>query len=251
MKQTLSLGMAVAALGLLTGCQTDSTTYSMAPVPPPMVGSAPAYNPAPAVPATGLAARIIQASHANAAQLQHYSWSSRVELLENGVIEDIRIDLVALDPYQQWQRTLLNDQSAPLPEGFIRRRIAENERAQVETYLTGLRGLLDQYTMLTSGQVVSFVSQAQISAPDANGLLELTGGNVVMPGDSYSLWLNPASRQTRRIQVTTFFQLAQVQLTASFATLSNGLTHVQYAEVDVPAQGLRLQMHNFDYNPNN
>ncbi len=252
MKHTISLGVMLAALGLLTGCQTDTTTYDPAPTPPPpLVGSAPASNPTPAGPATGLAARIIEASQANAAQLKRYSWSSRVELLQNGVVQDIRIELVALDPYQQWQRTLLNDQAAPLPDGFIRRRIAENQRAQVETYLVGLRSLLDQYTMLTPGQVVSFVGQSRISAPDSNGLLKLTGSDIVVPADTYSVWLLPASRQTRRIQVTTFYQLSQVQITATFATLPSGLTHVQYAEVDVPAQGLRLQMHNFDYNLNN
>ena len=54
---------------------------------------------------------------------------------------------------------MLNDQSAPLPFGFLRRRIAEHERQKVEEYLTGLRGLLEQYTLPTAGKVQDFMNR--------------------------------------------------------------------------------------------
>ena len=244
-KLMLMVGMA-AALGMLNGCQTDSNNYNP-PMPvyqPPMVGS-------PAAPATGLAALIINAQQANSALMQHYSWSSRVELMANGAVQDIRIDVVTFGMGGQLQRTLINDQASPLPSGFIRRRIAENKRQEMEGYLDGLRGLLDQYAMPTPGQVATMVSQAQISAPDANGLLNLTGSNWLFAGDIYGLWFQAATRQIHRIQISTTYQGNIVQMTASYETLKSGLTHLQYAEVDVPAKGLRLMEHNFDYNSNN
>jgi hypothetical protein len=63
------------------------------------------------------AVQITQARKANAALMQQYSWTSRTEILEGGTVKDIRIETVNYGPGGQLQRTLLNDQSAPLPFG--------------------------------------------------------------------------------------------------------------------------------------
>jgi hypothetical protein len=146
---------------------------------------------------------------------------------------------------------VINDESAPLPSGFIRRHIAEDEREKLDNYLNGLHALVDQYTLPTAGRIARFASQANISAPDANGLLELSGASVVMPGDAFNLWVDGVKCRTRRIQATTSYEQDTIELTASFATLKSGLTHLQYAEVDVPAKKLKLYVHNFDYLENN
>lgn len=203
------------------------------------------------IPNEGLAAKIIATRKANDTRLKQYSWSSRVELIDNEKVRDIRIDTVSFGPDGQLQRTLVNDQPGPLPGGFLRKRIAEKEREKVEKYIVGLRKLLDQYTLPTPGKVIDYVSQAQISAPDSNGLLKLTGSSVLVPGDAYTLWIDAATRQTRKIQLTTTYEQDMVELTVTFKTLKSGLTHVQFGEVDVPGKGLKLQVHDFDYNQNN
>ena len=145
----------------------------------------------------------------------------------------------------------MNDQSAPLPFGFLRRRLAEFERQKVEEYLTGLRDLLDQYTLPTAGKVQDFMNRATATGPDASGLFEVTGQNVVYPGDSFSIWVNPVTRHAQKVQVSTAFQGNPVTLTATFKTLPSGLNHVAYAEVTVPAKQMSVQVQNFDYNRNN
>ena len=75
----------------------------------------------------GLAMRIAEARKANAAQMKQYSWQSRTELIDNGKVADTRIDSVTYGPNNQLQRTVLNDQSSPLPRGFLRRRIGEGK----------------------------------------------------------------------------------------------------------------------------
>jgi len=58
---------------------------------------------------------ITDARKANAKLMQEYTWNSRTELLEAGEVEDMRLDLVKYGSDGHLQRTLLNDQSAPLP----------------------------------------------------------------------------------------------------------------------------------------
>jgi hypothetical protein len=198
-----------------------------------------------------LAIKIADAQRANGTQLQSYSWNSRVELMEDAKVDDIRICSVVYGLNNQLQRTVLNDQQAPLPGGFLRKRIAEKKREDVEKYLTGLNKLLDQYTLPTAGAVLNFVSQATLSAPDANGLLQLNGSSVVTPGDTVTLWIDAATRQTRKFQISTTFEGDSVQATATFTTLPAGPTHLAFATVTVPAKNMTLQVHNYDYNKNN
>jgi len=200
---------------------------------------------------TAMAVRITEARKANAALMQQYSWTSRTEVIDQGSVKDLRLDTVNYGPNGQLQRTIMNDQSAPLPFGFLRRKIAEDERQKVEQYLTGLRGLVEQYTLPTAGRVQEFMSGATATGPDAGGLFEVSGRNVVVQGDTFSLWVDPASRHPRRLQVTTTFQGDPVTLIATFKTLHAGLNHVAFAEAIVPAKQLSVQVQNFDYNRNN
>jgi len=193
------------------------------------------------------AVQIAAARKQNAALMHEYTWHSRIELIQAGRVKDTRIDLVQYGPDGKPQRTLLNDKSARLPIGFLRRAIIENERQEVETYLKGLNGLLEQYTLPTAGKVLDFMEQAQVIGPDANGEVEMTGHSVVVPGDTFSVWSDARSHQTRKVQVASTFNGDVVTLTATFRTLPSNLTYVDYAEVTVPAKQMDLKVQNFDY----
>jgi hypothetical protein len=195
----------------------------------------------------GLANEIIAARQKNAALMKQYSWNSRIEILDNGQVKDIRIDQVMYGPSGQLQQTVLNDQPSAMPHGFLRKRIAEKEKAKMEKYLKNLKEVLDQYTLPTSGKIIDFISQATITAPDANGLLTITGNSVVKPGDTMTMTIYAPTRQPRSMSVTTFVEEDQVNLSATFKTLANGLNYVGYGEVDVPAKNLSLQVQNYDY----
>jgi hypothetical protein len=144
----------------------------------------------------------------------------------------------------------MNDQGAPLPFGFLRRAVAEQERKKTEAYLSGLRSLLEQYTLPTPGKVLDFMTQAQMSGPDPSGAIQMTGNNVVVPGDTFSVWTDAATQQTRRIQVATVYQGDVVNVTATFKTLASKLNYAAYAEATVPAKQMNVQVSNFDYNRN-
>lgn len=193
------------------------------------------------------AIEIADARKANAKLMHEYTWESRTELLENGQIEDLRLEQVQYGPDGSLQRMALNKQGASLPFGFLRRAIAENKREQTEAYLKGLRGLLDQYTLPTAGKVLDFMDKATVTLSDDGRLILMSGTNVVIPDDSLSVWTEAATRHTHKIQVNSFFQGDAVNLTATFTTLPTGLTHVGFAEVIVPVKNLSVQVQNFNY----
>jgi hypothetical protein len=203
-------------------------------------------------PNQALAASIVAARQKNATLMKQYSWNCRIELIENGQVSDTRIDLVNFGPDGNPQYTLLNDQGSPLPQGFLRRRLAEKERERTENHIKEVRTLLNQYTLPASVSVGTFLATATIQAPDANGLLQITGGSVVKPGDTLSIWASAPGGQISRVKAMTFYDGDEVNLTASYKTLASGLSYMAYATVTIPAKNLTVQVQNFDYiNQNN
>lgn len=117
----------------------------------------------------------------------------------------------------------------------------------MEKYLKGLRSLLDQYTLPSAGAVLNFLTTAQTTGPGPEGFLTTAGSNVVMQGDSLTIWTVAATHQMARVSVNSLYQGAAVQMTATFKTLPSGLNYMNYATVDVPAQQLQLLVQNFDF----
>jgi hypothetical protein len=192
-------------------------------------------------------ADIVQARQRNATLMKTYTWNERLELLKNGQVKDTKVELVTYLPNGQLQKTLLSDQKSPPPSGFFRKRIAESEASDIKKYLEGLHKLLDQYTLPTGGAVFNFLSTAQVSPPGPDGFVTVAGQNVVVPGDSLTIWINAATKQTSRVSVNTVFESNNVQLSATFKTLPSGLSYSNYATVEIPAQQLELLVQNFDY----
>ena len=200
----------------------------------------------------GLANEIISARQKNAALMKQYSWNCRTEVEENGAVKDTRVDTVTWGPDGQPQHTLMTDQSNPLPRGFFRKRIAEKEREDMEKYLKGLHAFLHQYTLPTAGKVIDFISKTAIPAPGPGGLLQLSGGSVVVPGDTVSISVSAPTKETTRMSIMTFYPGDEVTVTATFKTLANGLNYPAYVQMNVPEKNLTILVQDYDYiNQNN
>lgn len=202
------------------------------------------------VPNEGLANQIIQARQKNAALMKQYTWNCRTEFIDNGDVKDTRVEQVNYGPGGQLQRTVLNNEGAHMPGGFVRKRIEEKKKKEMEQYLKGLHELLDQYTLPSAGALINFMSQANITAgkaPDGTPILTMTGNNVVSPGDTLSMTVNPTNFATRRMEISTTYNGDPVTVTATFRTIPSGLTYLQYATVEVPDKGITLQVQNYDY----
>lgn len=221
--------------------------------PPPMQ---PPVTQRPPQSTADRAVQIAQVRHANAALMHQYSWNSRVEIVVDGTVKDTRLELVNYNQNGQIQHTVLNDQKAggfylPTPIGFLRRAVAKNEAEELQKFLVGLKGLLDQYTLPTAGKILDFMISAKPTGPDANGLFSMSGGNVVMPGDTLTVTVNPWTQQVRGMSVTTTFQGDAVQLNANFETVPNGgPNYAAFAEVSVPAKKLAVQIQNYNFTRN-
>ena len=192
--------------------------------------------------------RIAEARQANATLMRQFGWESRTQISVNGEVKDTRVDSMGYGPDGQLQRNNLSDQTARVRGLFLRHLIAAVDKQQLEQYLTGLRGLLEQYTLPGPGGVQEFLNRSVASGPDAQGLFQVTGRNILQPGDVFTLWFNPLTRQPTHVEVSTTFQGEPVTLSASFRTIApSGLNYVEFANLNAPAKQVNVQVSNYNY----
>lgn len=205
-------------------------------------------------PNAGLAMKIAQARKANSALMQQYTWESCTVFIMNGETKDTRIDQEQFGPDGKLQKTELNNDSSSHPRGFLRKRIADDKKKELEQYMGGLRSILNQYTLPTAGKMTDFLSNAKVDfvqSPEGAALLKMSGTNVIQPGDALSVWADPTTYGLRKIEITTSDQDGNpVTLNGTFKSIPPGLTFLSMAEVDLPAKNITLQVHNYDYVPN-
>jgi len=204
-------------------------------------------------PPAAIAAGVVAARQKSDSLLRQYTWNSRVDVLKAGTVQETKIEQVNVLPGGQLQYVVLNDAKAPLPVGFLRRIGAENERKQMDTYLHGLHELVGKYTLPGSATIGGFLGGAMIStgtAPDGTTTLTTTGAGVVVPGDSLTYTFDAKTFAALRVDFSTTYNGDAVTVTTTFRTLPNGLTYPQYSTVNSPAKQLVVQIHNYDYRPN-
>jgi hypothetical protein len=198
----------------------------------------------------GIAEKVTAARQTNATAMQQYTWDQRTEMLEDGTVKDTRVEMVNW-VNGQYQKSLVSNEGPSLPRFGIRKRVAEAKQKEIQEYLSGLKAQLEQYTMGTSPQLLAFFNKAQVSGPDASGLIALSGGSVVSPGDSMTLWVSATTHKAVKAFIATSYQGSPVTMNATFNTLSTGLSYMNYADIQIPAKPMEVQVSNFNYNRNN
>ena len=93
------------AAALLIATSAISADIAMAQYP----GAASPGQAPPPMTSANRAMQIAQARQANAALMHQYLWQSRVEIIKNGTVKDMRLEQVSYDPNGQLQHTTLND----------------------------------------------------------------------------------------------------------------------------------------------
>ena len=197
-----------------------------------------------------IAEKVTAARQANATAMQQYTWDQRTELLEDGTVKDTRVEMVNW-VNGQYQRSLVSNEGPSLPRFGLRKRIAEAKQKEMQQYMSGLKSLLEQYTLGTSPQLLGFFNKASVSGPDATGLLALSGGSVVSAGDSMTLWVNASTHKAAKAFIATTYQGDSVTMNATFNVLATGLSYMNFADIQVPSKQMEIQVSNFNYNKNN
>jgi hypothetical protein len=181
--------------------------------------------------------------------VRNYTWTMRTEVLKQSEVLNILIEKAEYDQNGQVVYKTLNQQGEKMPTGFLIKRIAEDEKENLEKFLYGMRDFLHQYSLPGSEAVIKFITGASWTMKDSDKEILFTHSDVIVPGDKLNWFVNVNGYTTSRIEVITKFEGDVVNFTAVFVTLPNGLNYMSYAEALVPAKNITLQIQKYDYMP--
>jgi hypothetical protein len=215
----------LASIVFIYGVSVDALAQSAQPLNAP-----PQTSPT-------LATEAYRARSSDDMALRSYAWSTRLELFKGGKLVDQMVSRQTWLPDGRLQRVVTNGNLDDVPPEFI------NKAAD---YLADLRDRLQVYRP-TAGALMNFLTAVKPRGPDASGALIASGKNVVVPGDSVTLWLDATTKRPRRLQVTTTFQDDPIQVKASFATLPEGPTYMEFVQVNIPEKQAEVLVQNYNY----
>jgi hypothetical protein len=194
--------------------------------------------------------KLAQSQKQNEQALRQYTWQSRTEIRKGGETKNVQMAVNRYDIYGTLQKTTVS--STPqqqLPTRGIRGLIAQKKKEDFKETLEGLSALARSYAELSPDAMQRFMGTASVT-PEMNPqqkLFRVTGGNILQPGDSMTVWLDAVSRKQRRVEIHTTLDRKPVRIVSDFQDLPGGPNYMARSVIDYPSAELTLITENFDY----
>ncbi len=198
-----------------------------------------------------------QAQKDNSAALKQYTWKSRTEIKMKGESKNITMEQVRYDLDGKLQKTPIGgspeqkatdsgDKRSRRRGGRVKQKVIENKKQEFAELLKGLGQLVASYAHLPPDKMEAFVQSATVGPGDGD-TLAIQGVNLLQPGDTMSLWVDPASYMMRRVEIHTAFEEKPVHFVTEFRDVTNGPTYSARAVLEYPDKEVELIVENYDY----
>jgi hypothetical protein len=182
--------------------------------------------------APGQQTKFAQAQQENARALRQYHWNSRTEVRKGGETKSTKLYLMRYAVDGTLQQTLINEESQKIPTRGLRGLIARKKKEDFVELLDNLGTLAKSYGNLSADRMQRFMASATTTTETTSQsrLIRIEGRDVLLPGDSMTVWVDAATRRQRRIEVRTTFDGKPLSIV-----------------IDYPDKELTVITDNFDY----
>ena len=180
------------------------------------------------------------------ASRKKYSWKARTEVTRDGKEVQVLVEEVFADPNGRQIRKVISNQEAPLPSAFLIRQIAEDQKSKIVGFMGNLRIFLEKYALTDDNTRHSFFSNANISAPDARGLLLVSGSDVFASGDKLKWWIDTRSYTIAYATISTTFKGVSADFSGTYYLFS-GMNYMAQARIEVPSKNMVIVLKFYDF----
>ena len=194
--------------------------------------------------------KFAQAQKTNAAAQRRYTWMSRTELLLKGESKNVKVESVHYNNQGQLEKAVVESTPEQDPGGGpLKQRIVKKKKAEFKELMEGLGGLAQSYAHLTPEQMQALAQSASISQGqgEMQGSLRIQATNVVVQGDTMTLWVDPQTFLFRQVQIDSVYEKKPMKLDVEFQGLPQGPTVSARVILDYPEKKVRVLIENYDY----
>jgi hypothetical protein len=206
--------------------------------------------------------QFVQAQQANKTALREYTWKRRTELKLKGESKKISLEQIRYDIDGTVQKTPVGgapeQPQAEQPSGRGRRggrvkqKVIENKKEEFAELMQNLGALAASYGQLPQDKLQAFAKTATVAKGEGAdaGTVRIQGANVLVDGDSMSIWIDPTSYMMRRVEIGTSFEKKPVRLVSEYRSVDSGPTYQARAVLQYPEKQIELTVENFEYQHN-
>lgn len=198
---------------------------------------------------------------ANAQALRQYSWKSRTEIKLKGESKNVKVEQVRYDLNGKLQKTPIAGPpptapaTAAAPEpggrggGRLKSKVVENKKEEFGEMMQGLGQLVASYGHLPPEKAQAFAANSTKGKGEGamEGTAQIQGANVLVEGDSMTMWVDPASQMMRRVEIKTVYEGKPATLITEYKSVPNGPTYMAQAMLTYPEKNVELTVDNYEY----
>src|SRR3954464_10023327 len=199
-----------------------------------------------------------ESQKANAQALRQYNWKSRTEIKLKGESKNVKLEQVRYDADGKLQKTPIGapPAAAPAPAkggrgGRVKAKVVENKKEEFGELMQGLGQLVASYGQLPPDKLQAFKANATTGRGGGarQGTAQIQGLNVLEQGDSMTIWIGPASKMMRRVEIKTIYDKKPATMVADYQSVPNGPTYMAHAVLTYPEKNVELTVDNSEYVP--
>jgi hypothetical protein len=198
---------------------------------------------------------------ANAQALRQYSWKSRTEIKLKGESKNVKVEQVRYDLNGKLQKTPVAGPPPAAPAaaaaparggrggGRLTSKVIENKKEEFGEMMQGLGQLVASYGHLPPEKTQAFAASATKGKGEGamEGTAQIHGANVLVEGDSMTMWVDPASQMMRRVEIKTVYEGKPATLITDYKSVPNGPTYMAQAMLTYPEKNVELTVDNYEY----
>ena len=204
--------------------------------------------------------QFVQAQQANTTTLREYTWKRRTELKLKGESKKVTMEQVRYDIDGKLEKTPIGGAPEQPPKeqpasgrgrrgGRLKAKVIENKKEEFAELMQNLGALAASYGHLPQDKLQAFAKNATVGKGEGAeaGTVRIQGANVLVDGDSMSIWIDPASYMMRRVEIGTSLEKKPVRMVSEYRSVDNGPTYQARAVLQYPEKQVELTVENFEY----
>jgi hypothetical protein len=176
----------------------------------------------------------------NKQSLLKYQWIETTQMTLDGDPKPQTQNLCQYGPGGQVQKTPIGAPPAPPSGGRLKQRIIEKKKAEMQQYMTDVKGVLSMYVPPDPQRMQQAYQSGKLSLNPVGGLMNLVFRDYAQPGDQMTLTFDQAAVKVLSLSVNTYMGQTKdaVTLQVQMATLPDGTNYVQQTVLNATAKKL-------------
>jgi len=176
----------------------------------------------------------------NKQSLLNYQWIETTQMTLDGDPKPQTQNLCQYGPGGQVQKTPIGAPPPPPSGGRLKQRIIEKKKAEMQQYMTDVKGVLSMYVPPDPQRMQQAYQAGKLSLNPVGGLMNLVFRDYSQPGDQLTLTFDQAAIKVLSLSVSTYMGQTKdaVTLQVQMATLPDGTNYVQQTVLNATAKKL-------------